>query len=118
MLDDLQNSPVISLPDGTFPKIQHHLKGLGFQRSTVDVVRHEVSRWEGRTEDRVTIGYCAVHAIGNFGVRKVSLSLATGLTVGDSLVVKGCFAVSDYFRQLLLFLAKRAQYLFSTIDDL
>ena len=117
-LNDLQNFPVMSLPDGAFPKIQHHLKGLGFHRSTVDVVRHEVSRWEGRTEDQVTISYGTVHTINNFGGRKVPLPLSTGLTVGDSLVVKRCFVGSDNFRQLLLFLAKRAQYLSSIVDDL
>ena len=117
-LEDLQKFPVVSLPDGAFPKIQHHLKGLGFQRSTVDVVRHEVSRWEGRTEDQVTISYGTVHTINNFGGRKVPLSLSTGLTIGDSLVVKRCFVGSDYFRQLLLFLSKRAQCLSSIVDDL
>ena len=117
-LDDLQDFPVLSLPDGAFPKIQHHLKGLGFQRSTVGAVRHEVSRWEGRTEDQVTISYGTVHTIGNFHGKKVPLPLSTGLTVGDSLVVKRCFADSDYFRQLLLYLSQRAQSLSDSLDDL
>ena len=117
-LDDLQDFPVLSLPDGAFPKIQHHLKGLGFQRSTVGAVRHEVSRWEGRTEDQVTISYGTVHTIGNFHGKKVPLPLSTGLTVGDSLVVKRCFADSDYFRQLLLYLSQRAQSLSDSFDDL
>ena len=117
-LDDLQKFPVLSLPDGAFPKIQKHLKGLGFQRSNVGVVRHEVSRWEGRTEDQLTISYGTVHTIGNFHGTKVPLPLSTGLTVGDSLVVKRCFADSDYFRQLLFYLSKRAQSLSESLDDL
>jgi len=117
-LDDLQNFPVLSLPDGAFPKIQHHLKGLGFQRSKVGAVRHEVSRWEGRTEDQVTISYGTVHTIGNFKGTKVPLPLSTGLTVGDSLVVRRSFVDSDYFNQLLLYLSQLAQILSESLDDL
>ena len=47
VLNDLQDFPVLSLPEGAFPKIQHHLKGLGFQRSKVGAMRHEVKRWGG-----------------------------------------------------------------------
>ena len=51
VIDDLQNFPVLSLPDGAFPKIQNHLQSLGFQRSTVGAIRHEVSCWDARLEE-------------------------------------------------------------------
>jgi len=117
-LEDLQDVPVLSLPDGAFPRIQNHLKGLGFHRSNVGATRHEIKCWEGRTEDQLTISYGTVHTIGNFDGRKVPLPLSTGLTVGDSLVVKRCFAGSVYFRKLLLYLAECAQSLAVTVDSL
>ena len=117
-LADIQQFPVLALPDGSFPKIQHHLKGLGLQRSNIGVARHEVSRWEGRTKDQVTISYGSVHTVGNFHGTKVPLPLSTGLTLGDSLVVKRQLAGSDYFRQLLLSLARRARCLSSANDEL
>ena len=118
VLNDLQDFPVLSLPEGAFPKIQHHLKGLGFQRSNVGAMRHEVKRWEGRTKDQLTISYGTNHTIGTFLGSKVPLPLSTGLTVGDSLVVKRCFSGSDHFRQLLLYLSERAQSLSESLDDL
>ena len=118
IMDDLQKFPVLSLPDGAFPKIQHHLQGLGFQRSTVGAIRHEVSCWEGRTEDQVTVSYGTVHTISNFGGAKVPLPLSTGLTVGDSLVVDRRFADSDHFRRLLINLSERARALSETFKDL
>ena len=118
MLDDLYDFPVLSLPDGAFPKIQSHLKGLGFQRSNVGITQHVVSSWEGRTENQVTVSYGTARTIGNFGGTKVPLPLLTGLTVGDALVVKRSFAGSEYFRQLLLCLGERAQSLSESFDDL
>ena len=118
VLEDLYDFPVLSLPDGAFPKIQSHLKGLGFQRSNIGITRHAVSSWEGQTEDQVTVSYGTARTIGNFGGTKVPLPLSTGLTVGDSLVVKRRFASSDYFRQLLLYLGERAQSLSESFDDL
>lgn len=117
-LADLQNFPIVALPDGSFPKIQQHLKGLGLQRSNIGSARHEVSRWEGRTKDQLTISYGSVHTVGNFHGTKVPLPLSTGLNLGDSLVVKRCFAGSDYFRQLLLSLARHARCLSSANDEL
>lgn len=115
---DLQNFPVVALPDGSFPKIQHHLKGLGLQRSSIGAARHEVSRWEGRTKGQLTISYGSVHTLGNFHGTKVPLPFSTGLNLGDSLVVKRCFAGSDYFRQLLLSLVRRPRCLSSANDEL
>ncbi len=43
VLDDLHDFPVLSLPDGAFPKIQSHLKGLGFQRSNIGITQYVVS---------------------------------------------------------------------------
>jgi len=118
VIEDLQSFPVLSLPDGAFPKIQHHLQSLGFQRSTVGAIRYEFSCWEGRTEDQVTVSYGTVHTISNFAETKVPLPLSTGLTVGDSLVVARRFAGSDHFRRLLINLSERAQSLSNTLDDL
>ena len=117
-LDDLQDFPVLSLPDGAFPRIQNHLKGLGFHRSNVGATRHEIKCWEGLTEDQLTISYGTVHTIGTFGGGKVPLPLSTGLTVGDSLVVKRCFSSSVFFRELVLYLSECAQSLADTVDDL
>ena len=118
VLDDLHDFPVLSLPDGAFPKIQSHLKGLGFQRSNVGITRYVVSSWEVQTEEQVTVSYGTARTIGNFGGTKVPLPLSIGLTVGDLLVVKRHFASSDYFRQLLLCLGKRVQSLSESFVDL
>ena len=118
VLEDLYDFPVLSLRDGAFPKIQPHLKRLGFQRSNVGITRHIVSSWEGQTEDQVTVSYGTERTIGNFGGTKVPLPLSTGLTVGDALVIKRRFACSEYFRQLLLCLGERSQFLSESFDDL
>ena len=36
VLDDLHDFPVLSLPDGAFPKIQSHLKGLGLSAQMLE----------------------------------------------------------------------------------
>ena len=116
-LHDLRRFPVLSLPDGAFPSIQKHLKGLGLNRSNVASVRHEISRWEGRTEDQLTISYASSHTIKNFNGSKVPLSISTDLTLGDSVVVRRCFANTDYFKQLLSYLRKCTQSLAASFDD-
>lgn len=111
LLDDLLEFPVLSLPDGAFPKIQRYLHKLNLHRLKVKSKRHELNRWEGRTEDQLTISYGTVHTIGDFGGAKVFLPLSTGLTLGDSLVVKRCFVNTHAFELLLSFLTERAQLL-------
>ena len=110
-LEDLRGFPVLALPEGAFPKMQVHLKGLGLERAPVGSTRHEPRRWEGRTEDQLTISYGSPHTVACFGGTKVPLPLSTGLTLGDSLVVKRRFAESDVFQQLVIQLRKRAQLL-------
>ena len=116
-LDDLLDFPVLSLPDGAFPKIQRHLHKLNLHRLKVESKRHDLNRWEGRTENQLTISYGTVHTIGDFDGSKVFLPLSTGLTLGDSLVVKRCFANTYAFELLLSFLIERAQFLSQNFDD-
>ncbi len=52
---------MLALPKGAFPKMQVHLKGLGLERAPVGATRHEPRRWEGRTEDQITISYGSPH---------------------------------------------------------
>ena len=110
-LEDLRGFPVLALPEGAFPKMQVHLKGLGLERAPVGSTRHEPRRWEGRTEDQLTISYGSPHTMACFGGAKVPLPLSTGLTLGDSLVVKSRFAESEVFQQLVTQLRGRAQLL-------
>ena len=110
-LEDLRGFPVLALPEGAFPKMQVHLKGLGLERAPVGATRHEPRRWEGRTEDQLTISYGSPHTVACFGGAKVPLPLSTGLTLGDSLVVKRRFAESEVFQQLVTQLRGRAQLL-------
>ncbi len=117
VLDDLQDYPLLSLLDGALPKIQHHLEGLGFQCSSIGAIRHEVGSWEGRTQDQVSISHGCIHTLRGFAGKSVPLPLSTGLTLGDSLVVKRCFAGSDSFRQLLLYLSERAHSISVSLRD-
>ena len=55
--------------------------------------------------------------LGDFDGSKVFLPLSTGLTLGDSLVVKRCFANTYAFELLLSFLIERAQFLSQNFDD-
>lgn len=110
-IEDLQEFPVLSLPDGAFPKMQQHLKGLGLERRPVGATRHEPRHWEGRTEDQLTISYGSPHTVACFAGAKVPLPLSTGLILGDSLVVKRRFADSEVFQQLVVQLRERAQLL-------
>ncbi|NCV91509.1 MAG: hypothetical protein EBW30_01510 [Synechococcaceae bacterium WB7_3xG_012] len=117
-LEDLRGFPVLSLPDGAFPKMQQHLKGLGLARTPVGTTRHDPRRWEGRTEDQLTISYGSPHTVACFAGAKVALPLSTGLTLGDSLVVKRRFADSDAFVQLVAQLRARAQSLSASRPEL
>ncbi len=117
VLNDLQDYPVLSLVDGAFPKMQQHLQRLGFQPSSVRATRLKDSWWDGRTQDQLTISHGCVHILRDLAGKKVPLPLSTGLTLGDSLVVKRCFADSDNFRHLLLYLIERAHSISVSLSD-
>jgi DNA-binding transcriptional LysR family regulator len=105
--EDLAPYPSLALPAGAYPKVEAALRKVGLWTSPVRMKRYDHSRWEGKTEAELTIGYATALSleVAGQGMRRLPLQLP--MSSGDALVVRREFAASEPFRQLRLTLLKR-----------
>ena len=116
-LEDVRAYPCLALPDGAFPRIQAVLEQLGLWNSLEAMQRYDHNRWEGRTADQLTVAYASAFSVGLFNTPHVLLPITIPLQVGDSLVIKRCYA--DHPRALLMIAAlrQRARQLAAQFPD-
>lgn len=107
-IEDVHAYPSLALPDGAFPEIQRQLEALGLWNSPTRIRRYEVSRWEGRTADQLTVGYATAFTINLFPTPQVILPLPIAVTVGDTLVVSRRYQEHPRLLALLAHLRSRA----------
>ena len=110
-LDDLRPYPSLALPDNAFPKIQRALQQLGLWTQEVHRSRYSLQAWEGQVLHTHTVGYATAFSLPLFQGEQVALPLATGLDVGDSLVVKRTYAQHPRLQRLLATLRQTAAHL-------
>ncbi|MEB3105222.1 MAG: LysR substrate-binding domain-containing protein [Cyanobacteriota bacterium] len=84
--DDVAAFPSLALPPGTYPKVEASLKELGLWSSPARMARYRRSRWEGKTEQQLMVGYATVLSEQVAG-GLVRLPLQLPLASGEALVV-------------------------------
>ena len=99
------------MPDNAFPKIQRALQQLGLWTQEVHRSRYSLQAWEGQVLHTHTVGYATAFSLPLFQGEQVALPLATGLDVGDSLVVKRTYAQHPRLQRLLATLRQTAAHL-------
>lgn len=109
--DDLAAYPSLALPAGAYPKVEAALRQVGLWTTPVRMQRYDHSRWEGKTEAELTIGYATALSltVAGQGMRRLPLQLP--ISSGDALVVRREFAGSELLRQLHQTLLRRLQRL-------
>lgn len=117
-LDDVRGFPSLALPDQAFPEVQRRLEALGLWTSPSRLRRYRQELWEGRTADQLTVGYATAFSMHLFDRPQVVLPVSLNLEVGDSVIVRRCFANHPRFQALLALLRQRVHDLAKQIPDL
>lgn len=117
-LDDVKQYPSLSLPDGAFPKVQARLQKLGLWSSPSRIRRYRQDLWEGRTLDQLTVGYATAFTMRLFDLPQVVLPIRIDCAVGDSIVVKRCYAEHPRLHELLRLMKDRLGQLAREIPEL
>ena len=104
---DLQPYPSLALPEGAYPKVEAALKSVGLWSSPVRMKRYDRRRWEGQTEQQLTIGYatCLSLEVSGAGMRRLPLQLP--FQSGEALVVRREFSTTETFARLKHTLVER-----------
>jgi hypothetical protein len=103
--EDLSPFPSLALPSGAYPKVEAALKQVGLWSSPVRMDRYDRRRWEGLSEEQLTIGYATAMSLEISGGGLHRLPLDLPIRSGDALIVKRAFASSPSIaalRQTLL----------------
>lgn len=98
--EDLDDFPSLSLPSGWFPKTEEKLRSHGLWSTPARLKKYKPEKWEGRTEDNVTLCYAtclALEVMTNLEVINYDLELVSG----ESLVVRKEFANTKRIAELL-----------------
>ena len=117
-LDEIRSYPSLALPDGAFPKVQRRLEQLGLWSSPSRPSRYRMDLWEGRTADQLTVGYATAFTLQLFPTPQVVLPVSIDLAVGDSVIVRRCYADHPRFLALLGLLRQRVSELAETLPEL
>ena len=108
---DLQPYPSLGLPEGAYPKVEAALKAVGLWNSPVRMKRYDRHRWEGRTEQELTIGYATCLSLEVSGTGMQRLPLQLPFQSGEALVVRREFAAREPFLHLQQLLVERLELL-------
>lgn len=104
--DDVAAFPSLALPPGTYPKVEASLKELGLWSSPSRMSRYRHSRWEGKTEQQLIVGYATVLSEQVAG-GLVRLPLQLPIGSGEALVVRREWAQHPQTRALASLLRER-----------
>ena len=103
---DLESFPALSLPTGWFPRTEAKLRSHGLWSTEARMKRYKKERWEGKTEDQLTLSYATclgLEAMKNLSVLNYDLNL----TSGESLIVKKSLINSEKIYSLASCLKER-----------
>ncbi len=116
---DLDDYPVLPLPDGAFPKAQRILEDLNLWSCPERDRRVQQASWFGTVpveELMISFG-TPLQRVAGFLDDGVPLPLPLPLSVGEALVVKREYAASPHVHSLLTALFGRATQLASGLED-
>ncbi|MFM7312774.1 MAG: LysR substrate-binding domain-containing protein [Cyanobium sp.] len=97
--------PTLALPGGAYPQVEEALQRLGLWNDSVRMARYRRDRWEGRSEEQLTIGYGTPLSMAVSGGALQRLPLLLPFRSGDALVVHREFRHHPAFRALATRLA-------------
>lgn len=118
-LADLDDYPVLPLPDGAFPKAQRILEGLNLWSCPDRDRRFQQAAWFGTVpveELMISFG-TPLQRVSGFLDGCVPLPIPLPFTVVESLVVRREFVASPHLQSLLVGLFARAAQLASGLED-
>lgn len=116
---DLDDYPVLPLPDGAFPKAQRILEDHNLWSCPARDRRFQQASWFGTVpveELMISFG-TPLQQVTGFLDGCVRLPLSLPMSVGEALVVKREFVAGPHLRSLLAALVSRATQLASGLDD-
>ena len=85
--EDIAAYPSLGLPAGSYPLVERALKSIGLWNDGVRMLRYQRQKWEGRSEDDLTIGYGTPLSLAISGGNLQRLPLRLPFDSGDALVV-------------------------------
>lgn len=85
--EDIAAYPSLGLPAGSYPLVERALKSIGLWNDGVRMLRYQRQKWEGRSEDDLTIGYGTPLSLAISGGELQRLPLRLPFDSGDALVV-------------------------------
>ena len=103
---NLESFPALSLPTGWFPRTEANLRSHGLWSTEARMKKYKKERWEGKTEDQLTLGYATclgLEVMKNLSVLNYDLNL----TSGESLIVKKSLIDSEKIYSLVSCLKER-----------
>jgi len=109
--DDIATYPTLGLPEGAYPRVEKSLKSIGLWNDIVRMTRYKRERWEGLTEDDLTIGYATCLSMTISGGNLVPLPLELPFQSGEAIVVRREFAMKPELINLRSHLVSRLENL-------
>lgn len=113
---DLDAFPSLALPEGWFPKTEAILRNQGLWSDTVRKKRYNLSIWEGRCEDDVTMSFGnSLSQTQNQGLVRLDWDL--GLMSGEALVVRRDLQINPEIKKISEYLQNKAKIIASKYKD-
>ena len=109
--DDIATYPTLGLPQGAYPSVEKSLKALGLWNDIVRMTRYKRERWEGLSEENVTIGYATCLSMAISGGNLIALPLELPFQSGEAIVVRREFATEPELIGLRNLIQSRLQRL-------
>ena len=109
--DDIATYPTLGLPEGAYPRVEKSLKAIGLWNDVVRMTRYKRERWEGLTEDDLTIGYGTCLSMTISGGDLIPLPLELPFQSGEAIVVRREFAMKPELIGLRDLIQSRLQQL-------
>ena len=100
-VEDIAQFPSLALPKGCYPKVEAALKQLGLWNDGSRMTRYRRDRWEGRTEEELTIGYGTPLSMAVSGGSLCRLPLLLPFRSGEALVTRRDFLSHALLLELL-----------------
>ena len=99
-LDEVASYPLMAVKDGAFPVLEAYAKKIGLWNSQTGILRYKKEKWEGKTENELTISFSSTFSHEMFACKQRIIPIELNQEFGDVLVVKREYADHPRLSQL------------------
>jgi len=117
-LKDIRVFPILSTPEGAYPKFEKSLKELGLWSNPVNMKRYKREFWEGKAEQDVVIGFATPLSFMVSGGSLCRLSYKLPIQSGDALIVRREFALHSRIEKLIEILSSNLKVYAQQSDEI